>query len=112
MKTVFEKILDKSLPCDAVYETDTILAFRDINPVAPTHIVIIPKLKKFESLEECDDMDIIHDIFMAVKAIKTKLGITNGYRVVTNVGKDAGQCVPYLHFHFIAGCELGPLSTS
>jgi histidine triad (HIT) family protein len=106
-KTIFKKIIDREIPAKIVYEDDLCLAFEDINPRAPTHLIVIPK-KEIVSADtiEPEDEIIIGHLFTAMRKIAEKLGLTGGYRVVTNCGRDAGQEVMHIHFHFLAGRKL------
>ena len=104
---VFCKIIKGEIPSNKVYEDDDILAFKDIKPAAPIHILVIPK-KHVKSLNEIDDAQLISKIMFAVKNIATELGFANeGYRVINNCGENGGQAVPHLHFHILAGTKLG-----
>lgn len=106
---IFCKIVNKEIPSQVLYEDDNILAFKDINPVAPVHILIIPKkhLVNINDLTE-EDKVLIGDIFVIIKKLAAELGVSeSGYRVVTNTGPDSGQEVAHLHFHLIGGKELG-----
>lgn len=106
---IFCKIINKEIPSEIVYEDSEILAFKDINPVAPVHIVFVPKkhiccLNKIEN----DDIELIGKIFMAIKKVAEDLGISEGgYRVINNCGENAGQTVKHIHFHLIGGTNLG-----
>ena len=105
---IFCKIINGEIPSQKVYEDDKIFAFKDINPEAPVHILIIPK-KHIESLNDLkeEDKDIISHIFIKVKEIGNKLGISeSGYRVVNNCGVDGGQTVSHIHFHLLGGRSL------
>lgn len=106
---LFCKIAKKEIPSDIVYENNDIIAFKDINPEAPIHILVVPK-KHIESIAklEREDYDVIPKIYMAINEIVEKLGVKEtGFRVVSNCGKDAGQTVMHLHFHILAGKDLG-----
>lgn len=104
---VFCKIIKGEIPSNKVYEDDDILAFKDIKPAAPIHILVIPK-KHVKSLNEIDDVQLISKIMFAVKNIAKELGFANeGYRVINNCGENGGQAVPHLHFHILAGTKLG-----
>ena len=106
---IFCKIAKKELPSTIVYEDDKVLAFNDINPVAPVHVLIIPKthIKNVMELTE-QNADMIKDIHLAAKNIAVKLGIEDkGYRLITNCGEEAGQTVFHLHYHLIGGKKLG-----
>lgn len=106
---LFCKIIDKKIPSTVVYEDDEILAFKDINPVAPVHILVIPK-KHVASLAEIqkEDEQLIGKIYTVINEIAKKEGIfEKGYRVIVNCGEDGGQEVKHLHFHLIGGKKLG-----
>jgi histidine triad (HIT) family protein len=105
--TIFTKIINKEIPADIVYEDDSSLAFRDVNPQAPVHILIIPK-KPMEQLNnaEVSDQELLgHLIFVAHK-VAEKEGVADGYRLVLNNGVGAGQLVMHVHFHLMAGRPL------
>jgi len=107
-KTLFERIAAKEIPAQIVYEDEHMLAFRDIKPVAPTHVLVIPR-KPIATLEDATPADhaVLGHLLLQVPKIAKQLGLTeNGYRVVLNNGRDAGQEVPHLHFHLIAGRKL------
>jgi histidine triad (HIT) family protein len=103
-KTIFQRIIDREIPAKIVYEDDRCLAFEDIHPAAPIHILVIPKqvIASVDDVNEADEALVGH-VFSAIRAIAAKLGIQKGYRVVTNCGRDAGQEVMHLHFHMLAG---------
>lgn len=106
---IFCMINERKIPSTIVYEDDKVLAFNDINPVAPVHVIIIPK----EHIANVNDLtqenaSVLGDIHMAAKKIAAKLGIAdNGYRLINNCGADAGQTVFHLHYHLIGGIKLG-----
>ncbi len=105
--TIFTKIINKEIPADIVYEDDSSLAFRDVNPQAPVHILIIPK-KPMEQLNDAQvsDQELLgHLIFVAHK-VAEKEGVADGYRLVLNNGVGAGQLVMHVHFHLMAGRPL------
>lgn len=104
---LFCKIANHELDSDTVHETDDVIAFRDINPTAPTHVLVIPK-QHIRSAKELspDTGDIVGKIFEAAGVVADKEGLSSGYRLVTNVGSDAGQLVQHLHFHLIGGRSL------
>lgn len=105
---IFCKIVKGEIPSDKVFEDENILAFKDINPEAPVHIIIIPK-KHISNLNEISEEDskVIAGIMLAIKDIAKKLGIDNsGYRVVSNCGEDGGQTVSHIHFHLLGGRNL------
>ncbi len=106
-KTVFKRIIDREIPAKIVYEDDQCLAFEDIHPAAPVHLIVIPK-KEIASVDDVADGDeaTIGHLFTSIRKIATKLGLTRGYRVVTNCGRDAGQEVMHLHFHLLGGRDF------
>ena len=106
---IFCKIIKKEIPSSIVYEDSEILAFRDINPVAPVHILVIPK-KHISSLIDLNEEDelVIGRIYTVINKIAKQEGIDEkGFRVVVNCGEDGGQEVKHLHFHIIGGKKLG-----
>ncbi len=109
---VFAKILNGSMPCNKVYEDDFALAFHDINPQAPIHVLVIPK-GPYESMDDFSKnapVDLISGFFSAVGQVARELGITDdGYRMLANHGADANQEVPHFHIHLFAGRNLGML---
>ena len=101
---LFCKIIAGELPSTKVYEDDTILAFRDIAPQAPTHVLVVPKAH----IEDCNGITaensaVIAHIFEVIPEIAKAEGLVNGYRVASNTGADSGQTVPHLHFHILGG---------
>lgn len=105
---VFCKIIDGSIPSKKVYEDDKILAFYDLEPQAPVHVLVIPKLHICcaNKVDESNS-DYIARIFEKIPEITKSLGLTNGYRVVTNCGEHGCQSVMHLHFHILGGEQLG-----
>ena len=103
-KTIFKRIIDGEIPADIVYEDEFCLAFRDINPQAPTHVLVIPK-KEIPSIDAIADEDqmLAGHLLLAVRKVARQLGLDRGYRVVANCGREAGQEVDHLHFHILAG---------
>ena len=104
---LFCKIIAGSIPSTKVYEDDTILAFRDIAPQAPTHILVVPKAH----IADCngitaENAEVVAHIFSVIPQIAKAEGLENGYRVVSNCGPDAGQTVHHLHFHILGGKQL------
>ncbi|SFH57438.1 histidine triad (HIT) family protein [Tindallia magadiensis] len=103
---IFCKIVKKELPSEIVYESDNVIAFRDVAPVAPNHILVIPK-EHVESLSDLDDekrKNFLPEIFGSINELVSKENLMeDGYRVVTNCGKDGGQTVGHLHFHLLGG---------
>lgn len=109
--TIFEKIIAREIPADIVHEDDLCLAFRDVNPQAPTHILVIPK-KCIERIGEAkdDDQSLLGHLLLTAGKIASDLGVNNteqGFRLVVNHGKDGGESVPHLHVHLLAGRPLG-----
>jgi len=104
MDTLFSKIIDRKIPADIVFEDDLCLAFRDINPQAPTHILIIPKkpIPKIADASQADQQLLGH-LLLTANRIATDLGLAGAYRLVVNNGADAGQTVFHLHIHLLAG---------
>ena len=104
---LFCKIVAGDIPSSKVYEDDTILAFRDINPQAPVHILVIPKMH-IPSLDGVtpENSAVVAHIFETIPAIAKEANLTNGYRLISNCGPDACQTVPHLHFHILGGKKL------
>lgn len=107
MDCIFCKLANKEIPTEVVYEDEFVFAFNDMSPQAPVHILFIPK-KHLDSAQEVEDQDlIISHIFTAIRKVARDQGLDKaGYRVITNVGKDAGQTVFHMHFHLLAGKKL------
>lgn len=106
-KTIFQRIIDREIPADIVYEDADCLAFRDIAPKAPTHVLVIPK-KRIVSLDDLTEADqpVIGHLLLVVRQLARDLGLSGGYRVVANCGPDGGQSVDHLHFHVLGGRPL------
>lgn len=107
-ETIFSKIINREIPATIVYESETVVAFKDINPVAPVHILVVPKkeIKNVNSITN-DDTNLLFDMVKAIQEIVAEQGIAEtGYRLVVNNGKDALQTVEHLHIHVIGGNEL------
>jgi histidine triad (HIT) family protein len=106
-KTIFKRIIDKEIPAQIVYEDDRCLAFRDVNPQAPVHVLVIPK-HEIPSLAQSADEDaaLLGHLLSAVRTVAKQLGLANGYRVVINCGPDGGQTVDHLHLHVLGGRRL------
>ena len=105
MSTIFKKIIDKKINADIVYENDKVLAFKDVNPISPIHILIIPK-KEIPTVNDISskDKELLGELFITAKKIAKKLNINkNGYRVVFNCNEDGGQTVFHLHMHLLGG---------
>ncbi|HAL13807.1 MAG TPA: histidine triad nucleotide-binding protein [Planctomycetaceae bacterium] len=106
-KTIFKRIIDGEIPADIVYEDEQCLAFRDISPQAPVHILVIPR-KEIPSIDHLSDEDeqLVGHIYLVIKQIAAGEGLENGYRVIVNCGKEGGQTVDHLHFHLLGGRGL------
>lgn len=106
--TLFKRIIDREIPADIVFEDDLCLAFRDIRPRAPVHVLIIPK-KEIASLAESTDADeqLLGHLLVVARKLAEQLQLASGYRVVTNSGLDAGQTVFHLHVHLLGGRTFG-----
>lgn len=104
---LFCEIIAGNIPSNKVYEDDKIFAFKDINPVAPVHVLVVPKVH-IESINDVngENSEYVAHIFEKIPEIAKSQGI-DSYRVISNCGKDAGQSVMHLHFHIIGGTELG-----
>jgi len=105
--TIFQKIIDKELPADIVYEDELALVFKDINPVAPTHLLIIPK-KQIEKVSDAEDQDkeLLGHLLLVAGKVARELGIDEAFRLVVNNGAGAQQTVFHLHIHLIAEREF------
>lgn len=108
MTTVFGKIIKGELPAEKVFENERILAIKDIYPVAPVHILIMPKkeIPDIQSLTP-EDYPLLNEVIAVAQKLAKEFGIEEGYRLVTNNGTDGGQVIFHLHFHLIGGKRLG-----
>jgi histidine triad (HIT) family protein len=107
-KTLFEKIIAREIPAAIVYEDDSVLAFRDIKPQAPTHVLIVPK-KLIPRIAEAraDDQKLLGELLLKAAEVADKAGLTpGGYRLVINTGSDGGETVPHLHVHILGGRHM------
>ena len=107
-ETIFSKIIRREIPADIVYEDEQALAFRDVSPQAPTHILVIPKepLASVADARE-QDVDLLGHLIIAARKVACDEGILeDGFRLVVNTGKDGGQTVPHLHIHILGGRPL------
>ena len=107
-KTLFEKICDKEIPAEVVYEDDQVVAFRDIAPAAPTHVLVIPR-KAIPRVNEAqaEDQSLLGHLLLKAAEVARSLGLSErGFRLVINNGKDGGESVPHLHCHILAGRPL------
>lgn len=107
MSTIFKKIIDKQIPADIVHEDELCLAFRDIQPQAPTHVLVIPK-REIASIDALADSDgpLVGHLVLVAKRVAAQLGLAGGYRLVVNCGADGGQSVDHLHVHVLGGRAL------
>ena len=106
--TLFKRIIDREIPADIVFEDELSLAFRDINPQAPTHVVIVPK-REIPSLAQSSDTDeqLLGHLLVVARKVAEQLQLTDGYRTVINCGRIGGQTVNHLHVHLLSGRQLG-----
>lgn len=108
--TIFQDIIDGKIPCEKVFENEEVIAFNDIAPQAPIHILIVPK-KKIKSLQDMQpqDMYLLEEVVKVAQELAIEKKIQDGYRLVTNSGALAGQTVFHLHFHLLGGSRLSNL---
>ena len=106
-KTIFKRIIDKEIPAKIAYEDEQCLAFHDISPQAPVHVLVIPK-KEIASLDQATDADgsLLAHLWQVIRRLAAQLKLEGGYRVVVNCGRDGGQSVDHLHFHILGGRQL------
>lgn len=110
MDCLFCKIIEGIIPSEKVYEDEYVLAFKDIHPVAPVHVLVIPK-KHIKDVNDVTEENSIYvsKVMIAIKEVAKISGIyDNGYRIISNIGEDGGQVVPHLHFHVLGGQKMGP----
>ncbi len=107
--TLFERIIARQIPADIVYEDDQVLAFRDINPQAPVHVLLVPKRVVPRIAEAtAGDQSLLGHLLLAAPEVARRAGISeSGYRLVINNGRDGGETVPHLHCHILGGRPLG-----
>ena len=107
MPTIFKRIIDKEIPAKIVHEDELCLAFHDVAPQAPTHVLVIPK-KELANLAATSEADqaLLGHMLLTAKKVAEQLGLTNGYRTVINCGRDGGQSVDHLHIHVLGGRAL------
>ena len=111
MSTIFSKIIAREIPADIVYEDEKVTAFRDINPLAPVHILIVPN-KEIPTVNDAEEDDrlVLGQLFVAAKKIAREQGIAeSGYRLIVNCGEHGGQEVLHIHMHLVGGRKLGPM---
>jgi len=106
-KTIFKRIIDKEIPAKIIYEDDQCLAFQDVNPQAPTHVLLIPK-KEIPSLDRLssEDQMLLGHLLLVIRKLAEQLKLSGGYRLVVNCGPEAGQTVDHLHLHLLGGRSL------
>jgi histidine triad (HIT) family protein len=102
--TIFKQIIDRQIPADIIYEDEQCLAFRDVRPQAPTHVLIVPK-KEIPSLSDAGDEDeaVLGHLLLTARDLAKQFQLDDGYRTVINCGRNAGQTVDHLHVHLLAG---------
>lgn len=108
-ETIFSKIIRKEIPANVVHEDDHCIAFHDVSPQAPTHVLVIPK-KPIVNVADIgdDDAELMGHLWLTIRNVAKQLGLAEGgYRVVVNCGKDGGQSVDHMHFHILGGRALG-----
>lgn len=107
MSTVFGKIIEGTLPCEKVFENERIIAIKDIHPLAPVHLLIMPKktIPDLQSVAE-EDLPLIGEIVAVAQKLAEEFDVLDGYRLITNCGEEAGQTVFHLHFHLLGGRPL------
>lgn len=107
MDCLFCEIIKGNIPSSKVYEDDAVYAFKDINPNAAVHVLVVPK-QHIDSIDCVDEtnLDAVAKVMNAIPKVAAECGLTNGYRVITNVGEDGGQSVKHLHFHILGGEKL------
>ncbi len=109
-ETIFAKIIRKEIPADIVYETESVLAFKDIRPQAPVHVLIIPKTTEIESAKDLfkeKHSQLLGELYDAANHIAKILGVfESGFRLVLNSGPDSGQEVPHIHIHLLGGRKM------
>ena len=111
MTTLFTKIINREIPADIVYEDDDVIAFKDIAPVAPIHVLVVPK-KEIPTINDISDEDalLIGKVYRVIGKLAKEFGIDkDGYRVVSNCNEHGGQTVFHIHFHLIGGKQLGTM---
>ena len=106
-ETIFSKIIRREIPADIVYEDELAIAFKDVNPQAPVHILVIPK-QPIKSLADVTpgDQDLMSHLLVTAQQVALNAGLTNGYRLVINTGNDGGQTVSHIHLHILGGRQM------
>lgn len=106
-ETIFSKVIRREIPAEIVYEDDLAIAFKDIHPQAPVHILVIPKQAIAQLADiESQDHALMGHLLLTVKRVAQQAGLNNGYRVVINTGTDGGQTVNHLHLHILGGRQM------
>ena len=107
-KTIFKRIIDGEIPAKIVHDDEQCLAFHDVSPQAPVHVLVIPK-KEIKSLADlaAEDGPLMGHLLLVIQKVAKELSLDGGYRVVVNCGADGGQSVDHLHFHILGGRQLG-----
>lgn len=109
-ETIFSRIIRREVPADIVYQDDLVTAFRDINPQAPVHILIVPNRRiVMASTVEPGDQEVLGHLFLTARRVAEQEGLDKGFRLIVNSGEHAHMEVPHLHVHLLAGAPLGPL---
>ena len=107
MTTIVQRIINKEIPAQIVFEDDKCLAFHDVAPQAPTHVLVIPKKAILNlTAATAEDQALLGHLFLVARQVAEQLGLSNGYRVVLNCGRDGGQSVDHLHLHLLGGRTL------
>ena len=107
MDCIFCKIAAGEIPSTKVFENEKVLAFKDLNPQAPVHVLVIPKTHVASADEiNSDNAELVSEIFAVIPTIARSVGLTNGYRIITNIGDDGCQSVKHMHFHLLGGKKL------
>lgn len=109
-ETIFSKIIRREIPADIVYQDERATAFRDINPQAPVHVLVVPNRRiEMASKVEADDEELLGHLFVVARKVAELEGLEKGYRLIVNSGEHAHMEVPHLHIHVLGGRPLGPL---
>lgn len=106
---IFCKIIDGDIPSSTIYETDKVKVFKDINPAAPVHLLVVPKvhISDINDINETN-VSVVYECIFAIKKAAELTGISeSGYRIISNSGKDSGQMIDHLHFHLLGGVNMG-----
>lgn len=106
-KTIFKKIIDREIPAEIIYEDDLCLAFNDVNPQAPIHVLVIPKqeIPSMAHLNQ-EDQELVGHLMLIVSQLAKSLGLDTGFRTIINTGAEGGQTVDHLHLHLLGGRSL------